>query len=226
AFRPSCDVARADPSAATAGKASPIARRMVSNGANVNDFLPGRDIARDRAPNRKWTLGYLSSSRPKEVLMRRMVLSVCFVVAAGAVYIGALYIGIGRPVEVLAQTTDTVLYEGARVIVGDGSAAIENAAILVENGKFTTIGRRGQVQDAHAAGRDTRMEEDLSDSTVWLWTKTQVEIYVQEQAYKHVDFIKMWVDDRLGTELHLSPDIYRPLIERAHQHNIPVFAHM
>jgi len=70
------------------------------------------------------------------------------------------------------------------------------------------------------------MEEDLSDSTVWLWTKTQVEIYVQEQAYKHVDFIKMWLDDRLGTELHLSPDIYRPLIERAHQHNIPVFAHI
>src|SRR5437879_1537985 len=61
--------------------------------------------------------------------MRRMVLSVGFVVAACAVYIGALYIGIGRPVEVLAQTTDTVLYEGARVIVGDGSAAIENAAV-------------------------------------------------------------------------------------------------
>jgi len=259
--------------------------------------------------------------------MRRTVVSVGFVVAAGAVYIGALYIGIGRPVEVLAQTTDTVLYEGARVIVGDGSAAIENAAILVENGKFTTIGQRGQLQapaatrvdltgktvmptlvnthlhigpgrgtpafydmqagrqqyieqlhalayggtaastsmgwdneaalqiraeylpnaarvltsyrgagvplgqgkklqDAHAAGRDTRMEEDLSDSTVWLWTKTQVEIYVQEQAYKRVDFIKMWLDDRLGTELHLSPDIYRPLIERAHQHNIPVFAHI
>ena len=92
--------------------------------------------------------------------MRRIVLSVCFVVAACAVYIGALYIGIGRPVEVLAQTTDTVLYEGARVIVGDGSAAIENAAILVENGKFTTVGQRGQVQ-APAATR-----VDLTGKTV------------------------------------------------------------
>ena len=41
--------------------------------------------------------------------MRRMVLPVCLVVAAAAVYIGALYLGIGRPVEVLAQTTETVL---------------------------------------------------------------------------------------------------------------------
>src|SRR5437016_693052 len=65
-----------------------------------------------------------------------------------------------RPVEVLAQTTDTVLYEGARVIVGDGSAAIENAAILVENGKFTTVGQRGQVQ-APAATR-----VDLTGKTV------------------------------------------------------------
>src|SRR5262249_57680404 len=46
------------------------------------------------------------------------------------------------------------------------------------------------------------------------------------QAGCGVDFIKLWVDDRLGTELHFSPEIYRPLIERAHQHNIPVYAHM
>ena len=92
--------------------------------------------------------------------MRRMVLPVCLVVAVAAVYIAALYIGIGRPVEVLAQTTETVLYEGARVIVGDGSAPIENAAILVENGKFTTIGQRGQVQGPSA----TRV--DLTGKTV------------------------------------------------------------
>jgi imidazolonepropionase-like amidohydrolase len=36
----------------------------------------------------------------------------------------------------------------------------------------------------------------------------------------------MWLDDRLGTELHLSPEIYKPLIEMAHQHDIPVYAHI
>ena len=53
---------------------------MQFNGANVNDFLPGRDTGE----------GQGSGSQ----------------VAACAVSIGALYIGIGRPVEVLAQTRD------------------------------------------------------------------------------------------------------------------------
>jgi imidazolonepropionase-like amidohydrolase len=230
--------------------------------------------------------------------------------------------------RVRAQAGAAALYGGARIIIGDGSPAIENAAILVQGGRVLAVGASGQVQapagatrvdltgktvipgfvnthqhigpargtpgyfdmqrarqeyigqlhilayggtvaassmgwdndavfsiramympdaariltsyrgagvplgqvkkmqDAAAAGKETRMDEDLSDSTVWLWTKTQAEIYVQEQASRGVDFIKLWVDDRLGTELHLSPEIYRPLIERAHQHNVPVYAHM
>jgi imidazolonepropionase-like amidohydrolase len=43
-----------------------------------------------------------------------------------------------------AQTSATV-YEGARLIIGDG-AVIENAAFVVENGRFTRAGRRGDVQ--------------------------------------------------------------------------------
>ena len=35
----------------------------------------------------------------------------------------------------------TVLYEGARLIPGDGSAAIEDAAFLVENDTIARIGR-------------------------------------------------------------------------------------
>jgi imidazolonepropionase-like amidohydrolase len=41
----------------------------------------------------------------------------------------------------LAQSPRSVLYEGARVIVGDGSAAIENGSFLVQNGGITAIGR-------------------------------------------------------------------------------------
>jgi imidazolonepropionase-like amidohydrolase len=248
-------------------------------------------------------------------------------IAASLMAVAALGI-YSMSAQVAAQAGAVALYEGARVIVGDGSPAIENAAILVQGGRVLAIGPRGQVQapagatrvdltgktvipglvnthqhigpgrgspgffdmqlarqqyieqlhelayggtvastsmgwdndavlsiramympdaariltsyrgagvplgqvkkmqDAAAAGKDTRMQEDVSDSTVWLWTKTQAQIYVQEQASRNVDFIKMWVDDRLGTELHLSPDIYRPLIEQAHQHNIPVYVHM
>ncbi len=43
------------------------------------------------------------------------------------------------------QTRVTV-YEGARLITGDGGAPIENSAFAVENGLFTRVGRRGDVQ--------------------------------------------------------------------------------
>jgi imidazolonepropionase-like amidohydrolase len=252
--------------------------------------------------------------------MRRLMIAALCAGVAMAIQSSVLRVG--------AQAGGTVVYEGARVIVGDGSPAIENAAILVQGGRVLAVGARSQVQvpagatrvdltgktvmpglvnthqhigpgrgtpgffdmerarqtyiqqlhelayggtvastsmgwdndavfsiramympdaariltsyrgvgvplgqvkkmqDAAAAGKDTRVDEDMSDSTVWLYTKAQAQMYVQEQASRNVDFIKMWVDDRLGTELHLSPDLYRPLIEQAHQHNIPVYVHM
>ncbi|MGA2712408.1 MAG: amidohydrolase family protein [Bryobacteraceae bacterium] len=39
-----------------------------------------------------------------------------------------------------------ILFEGARLITGDGSAPIENSAFLIENNKFTKIGKKGEVQ--------------------------------------------------------------------------------
>jgi imidazolonepropionase-like amidohydrolase len=38
-----------------------------------------------------------------------------------------------------------VLFEGARLITGDGTAPIENSAFLIENTQFTRVGRRGQI---------------------------------------------------------------------------------
>src|SRR5215467_977748 len=42
-------------------------------------------------------------------------------------------------------SAQSVLFEGARVIPGDGSAAIDNAALLVERGMITRIGRKGDI---------------------------------------------------------------------------------
>ena len=53
------------------------------------------------------------------------------------------------------------VFEGARLIVGDGSALIEDAVFVVENGRFTHAGRRGDVQ---IPGGATRV--DLSGKTV------------------------------------------------------------
>jgi len=44
-----------------------------------------------------------------------------------------------------SQSQSAVLYEGARLIPGDGGPAIENSAFLVERGVITRIGRRGEI---------------------------------------------------------------------------------
>src|SRR5262245_1197005 len=46
-----------------------------------------------------------------------------------------------------------IVFEGARLVVGDGSAAIENAAFVVNGGRFTQVGRAGQIQVPAGARR-------------------------------------------------------------------------
>lgn len=41
--------------------------------------------------------------------------------------------------------TGATVFEGARLITGDGSTPIENAAFVVENSRITAVGRRGEV---------------------------------------------------------------------------------
>ena len=44
------------------------------------------------------------------------------------------------------QSTDVRVFEGARVITGDGSAPINDAVLVVSNGQFTAVGRKGQIK--------------------------------------------------------------------------------
>ncbi len=60
----------------------------------------------------------------------------------------------------LAQNS-SVLYEGARLIPGDGKPAIENSAMLVENGAITRVGAKGSVNAPRGA-----MRVDLSGKTI------------------------------------------------------------
>lgn len=59
------------------------------------------------------------------------------------------------------QAGSAVLFEGARLITGDGGAPIEDSAFLVENGKFTRVGRKGEVEASPGAARI-----DLTGKTV------------------------------------------------------------
>jgi imidazolonepropionase-like amidohydrolase len=54
-----------------------------------------------------------------------------------------------------------VLYEGARLIIGDLTPAIDSGAFLVQNGRFAAVGRRGSISAPAGAAR-----VDLTGKTV------------------------------------------------------------
>ena len=58
-------------------------------------------------------------------------------------------------------SSSALWFEGARLIVGDGTPAIENAAFLVDDGAFAWVGRQGQRQPPPGAVR-----VDLAGKTV------------------------------------------------------------
>jgi imidazolonepropionase-like amidohydrolase len=235
-------------------------------------------------------------------LSSHLICAACMLLAAGS----------ASPVQSQTPASTVTLFEGARLITGDGSAPIENSAFVVENNRFIVVGRRGEVTapsgtarvdltgktvmpaliDAHVhmgyrkglnfgqnnytrenlldtlnrfayygvaaileagtarsdlvyqlraevpvgalfrtAGRGFGMPDagpggPMRDSAYGVSTEAQARQYVQELAGKKVDFIKIWVDDRNGTVEKLKPNLYRAIIDEAHEHDIHVYAHV
>jgi imidazolonepropionase-like amidohydrolase len=56
-------------------------------------------------------------------------------------------------VSLTGQAGTVTAFEGARLIVGDGSAVIENGVFIVDGNRFTQVGRGGQVQIPSGARR-------------------------------------------------------------------------
>ena len=57
------------------------------------------------------------------------------------------------PVHAVAQAPAVTAYEGARVITGDGRPLIENATLVVTDGRFSQVGRAADVQVPAGAAR-------------------------------------------------------------------------
>jgi len=72
------------------------------------------------------------------------------VVVSAALVVAA---AVSVTLESQAPSAGATVYEGARVIVGDGSAPIENAAFVVEGARITQVGRAGQVKAPAGATR-------------------------------------------------------------------------
>jgi imidazolonepropionase-like amidohydrolase len=91
-------------------------------------------------------------------------------VPRGAVLGAALLVGVhvlasacspADPDQASVPAADVTVYEGARLIVGDGRAPIEDSAFVVENDRFTQVGARGSVEVPPGAAR-----VDLTGKTV------------------------------------------------------------
>ncbi len=209
------------------------------------------------------------------------------------------------------------IYENARLIAGDGTAAIEGAAFLVENGTITAVGRAGELAAPAGAARvdltsktvmptiinthghpgfqrslsytkdnytretimddmnrslyfgigamqsqgiesGTTLDEVVADQQAGklggaylrfagrgigspnagpggaayagiayeLTTEDQGRQAVEELAARHVNIVKIWVDDRNGRAPKLPASIYRVIIDEAHKRGLRVNAHV
>ena len=89
--------------------------------------------------------------RRSKLMSHRLITSLAFVAAISVVLVAAQ----------APQGGGLTVYEGARLIVGDGSAPIEDSAFIVQGDRFTEVGRRGQVKVPAGANR-----VDLTGKTV------------------------------------------------------------
>ena len=80
------------------------------------------------------------------------LLMVILIAATGCALLSAAQAG---------RTSGAILFEGGRLITGGTGAPIESSAFLVENGRFTKVGRKGDVQAPAGAAR-----VDLTGKTV------------------------------------------------------------
>ncbi|MBM3817470.1 MAG: amidohydrolase family protein [Acidimicrobiia bacterium] len=78
--------------------------------------------------------------------------------------------------SVQAQNPGAVLYEGAQLITGEGGAPVERSAFLVANGRFSRVGRAGEVQAPPGASR-----VNLTGTTV---------IPALVDAHSHIGYMK------------------------------------
>ncbi len=196
-----------------------------------------------------------------------------------------------------APPSTATVFEGARLIVGDG-AVVEDGVLIVDNGEIAYAGSRAGAEipdgaatidlagksvmpaivNAHAhlpvdraertdllqhmayygtglvislghdtgtvplemrsetlpdgarsqsAGRGiTGLEPGRSEAPYWITTEEEARTAVQELATHQVDVVKIWVDDRNGQYEKLSPELYRSVINEAHEHGLRVTAHI
>ena len=111
-------------------------------------------------------------------------------------------------------------YYGVGVVLSLGRGSSETAfeirdQILPNAARYRTVGRG-----------ITRPEPGRTEIPYWISTEEEARTAVQELAAQNVDMVKIWVDDRNGQFEKLTPELYAPVIDEAHQHGLRVTAHI
>lgn len=97
----------------------------------------------------------------------------------------------------------------------------------------TTVNSLGDDREEGALLRSAQNSPDLDRARLLIAgtvvageTPEAVKAVIDQNVAMSVDFIKIRVDDNLGTSLKMSPEIYRTVIDYAHQKNQHVAAHL
>ena len=107
---------------------------------------------------------------------------------------------------------------------------IAAAVSLGADGPGSAIEVRGEVIPGAAlyrtAGWGISGPEPGRNEVHWVTTPAEGRAAVRAEADRGVDVIKIWVDDRNGQYEKLAPDIYRAVIDEAHERDLRVTAHI
>ena len=147
-------------------------RRPQSNLTVASVFHLGLAAARRRVEQfvrlfRVFVARPLSTLGSSEMRQLELAIAGCLLVSAAA----SMFAAVQGP-----ASTSVTLFEGGRLIAGDGGAPIESSAFLVENGRFTRVARKGEVQAPAGAAR-----VDLTGKTV---------IPALIDAHSHIGYMK------------------------------------
>ncbi len=130
--------------------------------------------------------------------------------------------------ENIADQLDRYAYHGVGVIVSMGTDPGELAFEIQADQQAGTLGGaklhtafRGIARPDAGPGAPTMRPTAFGAATA-----DDARALVAQIADTNADFVKIWVDDRGGSVEKLTPDLYRPIIEAAHEHGLRVIAHI
>ena len=107
----------------------------------------------------------------------------------------------GSPPEEAPPTSTATVFEGARLVVGDGSDPIESATLVVDEGRFVAVGAAGEVETPEGAAR-----VDLTGRTVIpALIDTHVHFPVEREAL--IDALERKAYYGVGAAMGLGRDV-------------------